>query len=186
MFPHQDRLYIYKDSFQDTGKKKSVYLGSSVVHQLHGPSSFVLDPHKYASFHIAGGELLKGFIPTHQDNLQKCAKTLLLFFLFFFANTGASLHRGTFMINTQQEHNAKKKALFFFCLNVISKSAAVGRRVRRRENREMTLFYLKLQFGFDELNNMQVVHSDFIPLLFTHRPNKQRPLHILNDISISD
>lgn len=50
----------------------------------------------------------------------------------------------------------------------------------------MTLFYLKLQFGFDELNNMQVVHSDFIPLLFTHRPNKQRPLHILNDISISD
>lgn len=84
MFPHQDRLYIYKDSFQDTGKKKSVYLGSSVVHQLHGPSSFILDPHKYASFHIAGGELLKGFIPTHQDNLQKCAKTLLLFFFCFF------------------------------------------------------------------------------------------------------
>lgn len=84
MFPHQDRLYIYKDSFQDTGKKKSVYLGSSVVHQLHGPSSFILDPHKYTSFHIAGGELLKGFIPTHQDNLQKCAKTLLLFFFGFF------------------------------------------------------------------------------------------------------
>lgn len=89
------------------------------------------------------------------------------------------------MINTQQEHNAKKKLFFFFCLNVISKSDAVGRRVTRRENREMT-FYLKLQFGFDELNNMQVVHSDFIPLLFTHRPNKQRSLHILNDISISD
>lgn len=43
-----------------------------------------------------------------------------------------------------------KKA--FFCLDVISKSAAVGRRVTCRE---MTLFNLKLQFGFDELNNMR-------------------------------
>lgn len=47
------------------------YLGSSVVHQLHRPSSFILDPDKNASFHITGGQLLKGFIPAHQDNLQK-------------------------------------------------------------------------------------------------------------------
>ena len=136
IYIHMYNMYIYniyvctfiKTLFK-TQEKKSVYLSASVIHQLHRPSSFILDPHKYTPFHIAGGELLKGFIPTHQDNLQKCAKTLLLFFGFFFANTGASLHRGTFMINTQHEHNAKKTSLF--CLNVISKSAAVGRRVTR-------------------------------------------------------
>lgn len=47
-----------------------MYLCPSVVHQLHRPPSFVLDPNKNASFHIAGGQLLKGFVPSHQDNLQ--------------------------------------------------------------------------------------------------------------------
>lgn len=47
-----------------------MYLCPSVVHQLHRPPSFVLDPNKNASFHIACGQLLKGFVPSHQDNLQ--------------------------------------------------------------------------------------------------------------------
>lgn len=54
-----------------TGKKHLLYLGSSVVHQLYRPSSFILDPHKNTTFHITCGQLLKGFIPSHQDNLQK-------------------------------------------------------------------------------------------------------------------
>lgn len=55
--------------------RKNVYLGSPVIHQLYWPSSFILDPYKNTSFHIAGGQLLKGFIPAHQDNLQKPKET---------------------------------------------------------------------------------------------------------------
>lgn len=48
-----------------------VYLSSSVVDQLHRPSSFVLDPDKNTSLHVTGGQLLKGLVPAHQDHLQR-------------------------------------------------------------------------------------------------------------------
>lgn len=54
----------------DDGINKPQYLCPSVVYKLHRPPSFILDPDKDASFHIAGGQLLEGFVPSHQDNLQ--------------------------------------------------------------------------------------------------------------------
>lgn len=62
--------FISTTTCKTPGIIQPVYLSPSVVDQLHGPPPFVLDPDKDASFHIAGGQLLEGFVPSHQDHLQ--------------------------------------------------------------------------------------------------------------------
>lgn len=46
------------------------HLSPSVVDQFHGPSSFILNPHKYPSIRITRGQLLVRLIPPHQHNLE--------------------------------------------------------------------------------------------------------------------
>lgn len=50
--------------------KSSVsYLCSTVIYQLDGPATFILDPNKDSSICVTGGQFLKGLIPPHQDHL---------------------------------------------------------------------------------------------------------------------
>lgn len=46
------------------------YLCPTVIHQLHRPATFVLNPNKYSSICIASGQFLEGLIPSHQNHLM--------------------------------------------------------------------------------------------------------------------
>lgn len=51
-------------------------LCTTIIDEFHGPSSFILDPHKDSSISITGCQLLKRFIPPDQDNLAVVASQI--------------------------------------------------------------------------------------------------------------
>lgn len=50
--------------------KNASYLCSTVINQLHRPTTLILNPNKYSSICITCGQFLEGLVPSHQNHLK--------------------------------------------------------------------------------------------------------------------